>query len=80
MRLINADELKNTLSHYEIEDNIFIDEIEMYIDDTPTAFDIDKIIEELEKVKSDVHTPADIVWNNAVEMCTSVFNRLINEV
>ena len=34
MRLINADELKNALSHYQIKDNIFIDEIEMYIDDT----------------------------------------------
>ena len=36
-RYIDADKLKEALSHYGIEDVIFRDEIEMYIDDTPTA-------------------------------------------
>jgi hypothetical protein len=36
-RYIDADKLKNALSHYGKEDVIFIDEINMYIDDTPTV-------------------------------------------
>lgn len=36
-RYIDAAKLKIALSHYGKEDAIFIDEIEMYIDDTPTA-------------------------------------------
>lgn len=36
-RYIDAETLKKSLSHYENEDAIYRDEIEMYIDDTPAA-------------------------------------------
>ncbi len=36
-RYINAEVLKKALSHFGIEDAIYRDEIEMYIDDTPTV-------------------------------------------
>lgn len=31
--------------------------------------DADKLMKELEKVESEVLSPADIVWNNAVNLC-----------
>lgn len=40
---------------------------------------IDKLIEELEGVKSIVNSPADIVWNNAVKMCIYKTNELAEE-
>lgn len=36
-RYIDAEILKKAMSHYGSEDVIYRDEIEMYIDDTPTA-------------------------------------------
>lgn len=40
---------------------------------------IDKLIEELEGVKSIVNSPADIVWNNAVKMCIYKVNEFAEE-
>ena len=40
---------------------------------------IDKLIDELEGVKSIVNSPADIVWNNAVKMCIYKANELAEE-
>lgn len=36
-RYIDAEALKGALSHFGIEDAIYRDEIELYIDNTPTA-------------------------------------------
>lgn len=49
MRLIDADELKDTLlkNRYTTEHN----QIFRYIDEQPTAYDIDQVVEELEEVK-----------------------------
>lgn len=46
MRLIDADALKDTLLkyHYTTEHN----QIFRYIDEQPTAYDVDKVVEQLE--------------------------------
>lgn len=42
-RYIDADELKGVLQHYKnTEDSLYYDELEMYIDDTPTA-DVEEV-------------------------------------
>lgn len=42
-RYIDADELKGALQHYKnTEDSLYYDELEMYIDDTPTA-DVEEV-------------------------------------
>ena len=48
MRLIDADALKDTLLkyHYTTEHN----QIFRYIDEQPTAYDVDKVVEQLEDV------------------------------
>ena len=50
MRLIDADKLKETLLHYNYttEHN----QIFRYINEQPTAYDIDKVVEELEKIRA----------------------------
>lgn len=49
MRLIDADKLKDTLleHNYTTEHN----QIFCYINEQPTAYDIDKVVEELEELK-----------------------------
>lgn len=49
MRPIDADELKKTLLEYNYttEHN----QIFRYIDEQPTAYDVDKVVEELNKIK-----------------------------
>ena len=40
---------------------------------------VKNLIEQLEKLKSEVMAPADIVWNNAIKMCINETNRLEEE-
>ena len=51
MRLIDADTLKDTLlkHRYTTEHN----QIFRYIDEQPTAYDVDKVVEELKIIKED---------------------------
>ena len=32
------------------------------------------LIEEIEKIKSDINQPSDVVWNNAVKNCVDTIN------
>ena len=48
MRLIDADALKDTLLKYNY--TTAHNQIFRYIDEQPTAYDVDKVVEELEKL------------------------------
>lgn len=49
MRPIDADELKKTLLEYNYTTER--NQIFRYIDEQPTAYDVDKVVEELNKIK-----------------------------
>lgn len=52
MRLIDADELKNCYTgHNGLDDKASYESIRKMIDNQPTAYDIDKVVEELEELR-----------------------------
>ena len=59
MRLIDADKLKDTLLkyHYTTEHN----QIFRYIDEQPTAYSVDKVIEQLEELNDNEFTYAAVM-------------------
>ena len=62
MRLIDADELKDTLlkHRYTTEHN----QIFRYIDEQPIAYDIDKVVDELEKLADENYKAYCIAFNS----------------
>lgn len=49
---------------------ITFEQVEKIIKEQPTAYDVEKVVAELENIKTNcVMSPADVVWNNAVAMC-----------
>lgn len=63
MRLIDADALKNTLLKYNY--TTAHNQIFRYIDEQPTAYDVDKVVEQLEEER---------------ELSYSDFDRYVDEV
>ena len=62
MRLIDADKLKEAIEE-EKDDNDYmcrlcLESIKEIIDEQPTAFDVDKVVEQLEEVKKIMTSPA----------------------
>ena len=53
MRLIDADVMHREIDKYDPEGRMSLKNIKRYIDAQPTAYDIDKIIEQLEKLIDD---------------------------
>lgn len=68
MRLINADKLKEAIEE-EKDDNDYmcrlcLESIKEIIDEQPTAFDADKVIEQLEEVEknNDITSDQRLFW------------------
>lgn len=59
MRLIDADKLKDTLLkyHYTTEHN----QIFRYIDEQPTAYSVDRVVEQLEELNDNEFTYAAVM-------------------
>ena len=56
MRLIDADNIRDCAKYIKINEHfepyIMVDDLVKLLDEQPTAYDIDKVIKELEKVKN----------------------------
>ncbi|MBP3703712.1 MAG: hypothetical protein J6I65_07995 [Lachnospiraceae bacterium] len=66
MRLIDADDVKKLLtSRYEGEEYIRRD-----VDQIPTAYDVDKVVKQIE----------DIMHDDSIRFCDQAVNRAINVV
>lgn len=76
MRLIDADKFMNYMESkcdYEAKlDSIILAVCRGAITEQPTAYDIDKVVEELEKIKGKDGLPSDVVWNNAINMAIEI--------
>lgn len=71
MRLINADLLKkNCKCAGEFEDNfkcVSLTELAKVIDNQPTAFDVDKVIEQLEETKG-IYSELSLIFRDDAEI------------
>lgn len=67
MRLINADELIKYIKIWEIGTSISSDQKEFinFVNEQPTAFDVDKVVEQLEN-RSALEKP--VGWSKAYEI------------
>ena len=65
MRLIDADKLKDTFLkyHYTTEHN----QIFRYIDEQPTAYDVDKVVEQLESLKENYRKARENTYCRSTE-------------
>ena len=64
-----TEELNAYLEGCAFKQNDIID----IIDKIPTAYDVEKVIEEIEdSIEEPMLRPSDIVWNNAINMCLEV--------
>ena len=73
MRLIDADELKINLYHNKKV--VLNDDLVNCIDDTETAYDVDKVVEQLEDRSKEYNSgvrlrgkPEEIITNEAIEI------------
>lgn len=53
MRLIDADVMHGEIDKYNPEGRMSLKNIKRYIDAQPTAYDIDKVMEQLEKLEKE---------------------------
>ena len=76
MRFIDADSIcvcgKYIKTNEKFEPYIMIDDLVKLLDEQPTAYDIDKVVEELEHTMSNDGLPSEIIWNNALKMATEI--------
>ena len=67
MRLIDADKLINSLGSSDVD--LYISEL---IDEQPTAFDVDKVIELLTNKFRIVSNDEDLEWNRAIDCAAKI--------
>ena len=81
-RLINADVLKNRINEVikmqkgKMIDLVPVRELTIFIDQQPTAYDVDKVVEQIKK-EFLMHKPGEgfllvNVWNNALKRTTEI--------
>lgn len=83
MRLIDADELIKCIKIWEIGTSISSDQKEFIdcVNEQPTAFDVDKVIEQLEELNSveQDDSVAEIVstriWNKAIQKSIGIVKK-----
>ena len=69
MRLIDADVMHREIDKYDLEGRMSLKNIKRYIDAQPTAYDIDKVVEQLEENYScDVGNLKMISVDKAIEI------------
>lgn len=78
-RYIDADALIEALSIFNDREHgnkhfIFgIETAKEIVENQPTAFDLERVVQELEELKSEeIQAPSDIMWNNAVNICLKI--------
>lgn len=85
MRLIDADELIKCIKIWEIGTSISSDQKEFIdcVNEQPTAFDVDKVIEQLEELNSveQDDSVAEIVstriWNKAIQKSIGIVKKVV---
>ena len=76
MRLIDADKLKEAIEE-EKDDNDYmcrlcLESIKEIIDEQPTAFDVDKVVESLTNRFRIVSNGEDLEWNRAMDCAVKI--------
>lgn len=66
-RLINADKIIDSLGMSDMDFAIGA-----VIDEQPTAFDVDKVVESLENGYRDVSSDEDLEWNRAIDYAIEI--------
>ena len=72
MRLIDADVMHREIDKYDPEGRMSLKNIKRYIDAQPTAYDIDKIIEQLEELKETAYESYGLASGAYVAMCNAI--------
>ena len=72
MRLIDADVMHREIDKYNPEGRMSLKNIKRYIDAQPTAYDIDKIIEQLEELKETAYESYGLASGAYVAMCNAI--------
>ena len=72
MRLIDADVMHREIDKYDPEGRMSLKNIKRYIDAQPTAYDIDKIIEQLEELKETACESYGLASGAYVAMCNAI--------
>lgn len=67
MRLIDADKLINSLGSSDVD--LYISGL---IDEQPTAFDVDKVVESLMNRFRIVYNDEDLEWNRAIDYAIKI--------
>ena len=72
MRLIDADVMHREIAKYDPEGRMSLKNIKRYIDAQPTAYDKDKIIEQLEELKETAYESYGLASGAYVAMCNAI--------
>jgi hypothetical protein len=72
MRLLDEQEVIKAVDRHTSDDGTLDNDITCIFEEVPTAYDVDKVVEQLSSIYLKASDEADVAWNNAIDKAIEI--------